>query len=183
VVELALSEEEALTCLQAAGRYDIVHPVLEGTSYRSLPSKFWKEVDVQQSDYGHAWFEPTLFNAHVISGWMHQEGPNGQTSEAINLLRDKRSKLKQATLLGSKRTRTQLLSVQKDRAIEQHPLRLDEAFHSWAEELDFSKFTLTTEGLSFGSDRHPVYGQLQSIIPWRELPKADSLPNWLTQSK
>ncbi|MFK8057117.1 MAG: hypothetical protein AB8F78_13420 [Saprospiraceae bacterium] len=181
-IEFAMTEEMSLNCLQANGQYDIVHPVVEGTRYASLPIQLWKEIGKQRADYSHAWFEPTLFNANVISGWMHLESPSGHTSKPINLLRDKNGKLKQGKLLGGKRTKTQLVSVQKERAVAQHPLRADEDFQAWAAALDFSKFTLTVEGLSLASERHPVYGQLESLLPWRELPKSENLPVWLTQS-
>jgi len=178
-----LTGEEQLNCLQSDGRYDLIYPTLEGSKYESLPAQLWKDMASQGADYGHAWFEPTLFNTHIISGWIHWEGPNEQSSKAINLMRNKGNKLKQGTLLGGKRTRSQLLSVQKERAVAQHPLRADVAFQSWVDALDFSTYTLTTEGLALASERHPIFGQLQSIIPWRELPKTESLPNWLTQSK
>ncbi len=181
-IELALSEEMSLNCMEVEGRLDMVHPVLEGTAYSSLPSKLWKSMLSEQDGYAHAWFEPTLFNAYMLSGWMHLEGPSGRTSKSINLLRDKKHSFKQGKLLGSKRSKNELTERYKERAIAQHPLHADEDFQDWAKDLDFSEHTFTTEGMTLSSERDPVYGQLQVIVPWRELPKNEALPTWLTHS-
>lgn len=181
-ITFELTEEMNLNCLQADGRYDIIYPVVDGTPYASLPIQLWKEMEKQRGDYSHAWFEPSLFNENVLSGWMHFKSPSGQTSQTINLDRVKNSKLKQGKLLGGNRNRIQLIDLYKARAIAQHPLRSNDKFQSWANALDFSAFTLTVEGLSLASGRHPIYGQLAAMVPWRALPKTDNLPDWLAQS-
>lgn len=181
--ELALTKEMSLNCKEAAGRYDMVYPVLAGTSYSSLPSKLWKSMINEEEDYAHAWFEPTLFNEYMLSGWMHVEGSSGRKSESINLLRDKNHTFRQGKLLGGKRSRNELIERYKNSAVAQHPLHADEDFQVWASDLDLSAHTFTTEGMTLSSGLHPMYGQLQVIVPWRELPKNEGLPNWLTDSK
>ena len=181
-VEFELAEEMPLNCVEAEGRFDMVHPILKGTTYSSLPAKLWKSIVHKDEGYAHAWFEPTLFNKYMLSGWMHVEGPTGRTSKSINLLRDRNHSFKQGKLLGGKRSKNELTERYKERAIAQHPLYADTDFQVWAEELNFSEHTFTTEGMTLSSERDPVYGQLQVIIPWRELPKNEGLPTWLTHS-
>ena len=178
-LKLALSESLKMQCMQVAGRFDMVVPAFAKTEQSPAAMRLWKELVVSESEWGHIWFEPTRVDEFVISGWLHGESDIKKKSEPVLEYRRDGKQLKNNHLLGGARLRQQLFELAKTNATSRHPLQDEPGFKSWMDTLSLTSYTLTHEGVLFALERHPLYGQVNAVIPWWQLPKSDNLPEWL----
>ena len=196
-VALALDEALDLGCLQADGRRGLVYPVAGDAGadldLRRRVRLWWRALEPAagvapaegSAAVASGWFEPVRLDANYLSGWQHLRLPDGRTeSHAVTVDRERGRLLRGSmSLAGSRREREARRTAARRRAIVAHPLSADEAFRTWADTQVLAEFAVARDGLAFGGEHHPVYGQLRWTEPWESLEAGhglvDLLPDWL----
>ena len=201
-VRLAIADSLGLTCLQEGGTRDLTYP-LTGSERADLELArrvrlWWSALTVEPAPaapeepetpgrHGEAtgWFEPVRLDDQYLSGWQHLRLPDGRTeSHAVTIDRQRGRLLRGSMALsGSRRERDAMRTAARRHAVDAHPLHDDDGFRAWAEGQTLAEFAVAEEGLAFGGEHHPVYGQLRWTEPWESLEPsrglAALLPDWL----
>ena len=188
---LARTDDLALGCLQAGGTRDLAFPRV-GVARADLELgrrvRLWWSALTEEAAAGaraSGWFEPVRLGEDYLSGWQHLRLPDGRAeSHAVTVDRARGRLLRgTASLAGSRREREALRTEARARAEAAHPLADDPAFRAWAADQSLAEFVVAREGLTFGGEHHPVYGQLRWTEPWDALAPSrglvDLLPEWL----
>ena len=193
-LRLALAERVPLGCRQADGRYDLVMPFADVTA--ALPSTpepttemdlpqlgwlVWQSMHDQDPAIAQGWFEPLRLDDDLLSGWLHVQTSTSFASYPLNFNRRTNYLIGEALFrAGPRRARQQELSRSFRTTVASHPLRDDKSFRQWLERQTFHDVVVLHEGLSYATDRHPVYGRLVWIEPWSSLsPEAAAATSFL----
>lgn len=181
-VTLALAHELATGTLRRDGRYDLVYPLAPtqraSDAIAARAVALWDQLP-ELGERATGWFEPTRVDESVISGWLHLRGERGGRSLAVNVNPRSGRSIRPAVVTGGRRQRLAAEEAAYERAVQQHPLAGDEAFAAWARTQQLDGFALAREGVVYGSDDHPVYGQLRWVEPWDRFELRRELPYWV----
>ncbi|MEM8906756.1 MAG: hypothetical protein AAGD05_02820 [Bacteroidota bacterium] len=118
-----------------------------------------------------AWCEIDYWSEELISGLMtfNNNWMPHQTNRTISYdLKNKRA-ITLVDIFKSDFDYRSFLRKQLNRTIDQHELYKDFDYREWLSKEDFPYFTIRKEGIRFCTKFHPIYGQQQMTISYREL--------------
>ncbi len=178
-----LSQNLPMGCLTANDQTELVYPLTQNpranATIGALASDWWKALTQAPATPASGWFEPTRIDAQIISGWMHFVSDDGYHTEAINISLANGKPLRSKQLVGPRRGRKDLQNTARKHAIAHAKLSHVRGFTEWARHQAFDNIVASPEGLTFGSNYHPLYGQLTHTEPWAALPHSKRLAAWL----
>jgi len=182
-----------MTCLEYAdyySSYDLLYPKSQDPLFDQIMSflvKDWikecKNVststrqqpvqpELRARQRGYAWTEATFFKDHFLSGLLtfHSTWGTTKVTKAFNYDFANRASIELEDIFKRKFEYTTYIKdyIQTTLSADSN-YRYNSDYKSWMDGQQFHLFTISSEGLVFFTDFHPIYGRKSIVLPYKKI--------------